>query len=185
MSTKTVNGILFIIAAIAPLVFYLVLGTEDGLGILTDLQTEKFVYWFMLSMPIALMLTMNSMKGGSGAGYAQVGFLIVVIAYGVVTVGDLVGAAGASTSDLGDAVGQAGWGSMMLGLTLTGIGYYVQKIFPVWLSGILIAVSAYAFILIGIIGTSLDPDSPLFFVAWIGFTVSLLLLGVFTLRKKD
>ena len=74
---------------------------------------------------------------------------------------------------------------MMLGMAITGIGYYVQKIFPTWLSGILIAISVYAFIVVGIIGTSLDPDSPLFMVAWLGFTVSLLLLGVFTLRKKD
>ena len=44
MSTKTVNGILFIIAAIAPFVFYMGLGT-DGAGILTDLETEKFVFW--------------------------------------------------------------------------------------------------------------------------------------------
>jgi len=185
MSTKTVNGILFIIAAIAPLVFYFGLGTENGTGVLTDLETEKFVYWIMLSMPIALMLTLNSMKGGSGAGYAQVGLLIVVIAYAVGTVGDLVGAASESTAQLGDAVGQAGWGSMMLSLAITGVGYYVQKIFPTWLSGILIAISVYAFIVVGIIGTSLDPDSPLFMVAWLGFTVSLLLLGVFTLRKKD
>lgn len=184
MSTKTVNGILFIIAAIAPFVFYLGLGT-DGAGILTDLETEKFVFWVMLSLPIALMMTLNTMKGGSGAEYAHIGLLIITIAYAVGTVGDLVGAASESTKQLGDAVGQAGWGAMMLGMAITGIGYYVQKNFPVWLSGILTAVAAYGFIIVGIIGTSLDPDSPLFMVAWLGFAISSLLLGVFTIRKKD
>jgi hypothetical protein len=78
MSSKTVNGVLFIIAGLAPLLIYLGLG-PDGTGILDVNLTEKLAIWFTLSTPIALMMTVDAMKGGSGHGYAKAGFVIVVI----------------------------------------------------------------------------------------------------------
>ena len=58
MNTKTVNGVLFIIAALAPLVLYLGLG-PDGTGILEIELTEKLVTWIMFCAPIAIMMTLS------------------------------------------------------------------------------------------------------------------------------
>ena len=112
MNTKTVNGVLFIIAALAPLVLYLGLG-PDGTGILEIELTEKLVTWIMFCAPIAIMMTRDAIKGGEGYGLVNAGFLIVIIAWAVGIVADAFN--GAEMSDTGEAIGAFGWSSMFLG----------------------------------------------------------------------
>ena len=88
MNAKTVNGILFIIAGIAPLVIYLGLG-PDGTGILEANLTEKLATWVMFSAPIAIMMTRDAIKSGAGHGIVSAGFLIMIIALPVGIVADV------------------------------------------------------------------------------------------------
>ena len=87
MTAKTINGILFIVAGIAPLIIYLGLG-PDGTGLLEVDLTEKLATWLMFSAPIAIMMTRDSIKGGEGYGLVNAGFLIFIIAWPVGIVAD-------------------------------------------------------------------------------------------------
>ena len=78
MSTTRITGLLFIICAVTPLVFYLGLG-PDGADILNITLTEKLVTRIMLGLPIAFMMTLGTMKGGQGYEIAKAGFLIMLI----------------------------------------------------------------------------------------------------------
>ena len=65
LSSQTTTGVLFIIAAIAPLVIYMGLGAEGG-GVLDASLTEKLAVWVMFALPVAFMMTVDAMGGGSG-----------------------------------------------------------------------------------------------------------------------
>ena len=182
MNTKTVNGVLFIIAALTPLVLYLGLG-PDGTGILEIELTEKLVTWIMFCAPIAIMMTRDAIKGGEGYGLVNAGFLIVIIAWAVGIVADAFN--GAEMSDTGEAIGAFGWSSMFLGLFVSGIGYYVHRFFPVWLCALLCIVTAYGFIVLGFVNVTPDNEGILFMPMWLGFTLTILLLGIFRMRRES
>ena len=184
MSTTRITGLLFIICAVTPLVFYLGLG-PDGADILNITLTEKLVTWIMLGLPIAFMMTLGTMKGGPGYEIAKAGFLIMVISLAVGIVGDSFNAVGTAEMDAnGDAVGTFGWSSMMIAFTITGIGYFLHKSFPQWVSGLLVVIGVYGFILLGFLGSNEDIPDVAELPLWLGFTAALLLLGIFTLIGK-
>ena len=78
MTTTRITGILFIISAVTPLLFYLGLGPE-GADIIDITMTEKLVTWIMLGLPIAFMMTLGTMKGGQGYEISKSGFIIMII----------------------------------------------------------------------------------------------------------
>jgi drug/metabolite transporter (DMT)-like permease len=180
ISSKTMNGILFIIAGIAPLVIYIGLG-PDGADIFDAKLTETLVFWIMLSAPIALMMTANTIKDGDGHGFVKAGLLIFIIAYTGGSVGDAL--SGSGMNEMGAAISEPFWAAMMLGFTVTAIGYYLQKKFPVWLSGLMAIAGIYGFIALGFI--DLTANEVLEMPLWIGFTLVLVLLGIFTIKKAD
>ena len=182
MNAKTVNGILFIIAGIAPLVIYLGLG-PDGTGILEANLTEKLATWVMFSAPIAIMMTRDAIKSGAGHGIVSAGFLIMIIALHVGIVADAFN--GSSMTDYGDIIGEFGWSSMFLGLFVSRIGYYVNKFFPMWLCALLCVVTAYGFIVLGFIDVTPDNEGALFLPMWLGFTLTIILLGIFRMRREN
>ena len=180
MTSKMVNGLLFISGGLAPIVLYLALGPE-GADILDAKLTENLVFWIMLSIPIAFMMTASTMKDGPGSIYAKVGLLIFVIAYAGGSVGDAVFASG--NEQLGEAIQDPFWAGMMLAFAITAVGYYLQKNFPVWLSGLMALAGVYGFIAIAFI--DLNANEALELHLWLGFTGILILLGVFTILKKE
>ena len=182
MTAKTINGILFIVAGIAPLIIYLGLG-PDGTGLLELDLTEKLATWLMFSAPIAIMMTRDSIKGGEGYGLVNAGFLIFVIAWPVGIVADAFN--GALMEESADAIGAFGWSSMMLGFFISGIGYYVNKFFPIWLCGLLCLITAYGFIALGFINMTPDNEDALLLPLWLGFTLTIVLLGIFRMRKES
>ena len=183
MSTKMANGLLFIIAGLAPLVIYMGLGPDGG-DILDASMTERVATWFIFSMAIALMMTKDTMQGGSGYHLANAGFIIVVIASGAGIVVDAFN--GAEKDAYVEILGPNIWSSFMLGMFITALGYYIQKNFPIWLSGLGMVVTAAAFIVFGfeVIDVS-DPTEVALIPIWIGFTLVAILYGVFTIRKTD
>ena len=62
MNSKTINGILFIVAALSPIIVCLGLGTPDGTKILDAKMTGNLAFWLMLTTPIAFMMTADTMK---------------------------------------------------------------------------------------------------------------------------
>ena len=75
------------------------------------------------------------------------------------------------------------WPAMMMGFGITGMGYYVQKTFPTWLSGLMMLLGVYGFVFLGIIGV--EEDSILELPLWLGFTITNVALGILTIRKKN
>ena len=71
----------------------------------------------------------------------------------------------------------------MMGFGITGMGYYVQKTFPTWLSGLMMLLGVYGFVFLGIIGV--EEDSILELPLWLGFTITNVALGILTIRKKN
>ena len=176
MSTKTVNGILFIVGAIAPIAIYMGLGPDGG-DVINMATAEKFAYWIMLSLPIAFMVTADTMSGGSGHSYAKAGLLIMIISYAAGSLGDGIAV---QNSEMGEALQSTFWPAMMMGFGITGIGYFVQKTFPTWISGLMILVGLFGFVVIGVLGTDSEAlELPL----WLGFTITNLSLGILTIRK--
>ena len=55
MSSRVVNGLMFILAGITPIVVYLGLG-PDGAGILSMARTEQVFAYLFFSLPIAFMM---------------------------------------------------------------------------------------------------------------------------------
>mgnify|MGYP001159426703 FL=1 len=182
MNTKTANGILFIIAGIAPLIIYMGLGSE-GSGLLDANLTEKLATWAMFCAPIAVMMTRDAIKGGEGFGVVNAGFLIMILAWPVGIVADSFN--GAEMTDFADIIGEFGWSSMFLGLFVSGIGYYINKFFPIWLSILLCVVTAYGFIVLGFVDVTPDNEDALFLPMWLGFTLTIILLGIFRIRRES
>ena len=178
ISSKTINGILFIIAGLGPLIVYMGLGPLD---ILSTKWTETLVFWLMLSAPIAFMMTASTIKDGEGYGFVKAGLLVMIIAYTGGSVGDAL--RGSGMDEMAEAISTPFWAAMMLGFSLTAVGYYLQKNFPVWLSGLMAIAGIYGFIAIGFLDLSANEilELPL----WIGFTGTLVLLGIFTIIRKD
>ena len=177
MSSKMTNGILFIIGAIAPIVVYLGLGPDGG-DIIDVATAERIVFWIILSLPIAYMMTADTMSGGAGHGYAKAGLLILIISYTAGSVGDAIAA---QNIELGEALQSTFWPALMMGLGITGMGYFVQKIFPTWLSVLMMLLGIFGFVVIGVIGITDNAvlETPL----WLGFTLINISLGVLTIRK--
>jgi len=181
MNSKMTNGILFIVGALAPFIIYMGLG-PDGADMLDVAGAEKWVFLFMLSIPIAFMMTADTMKGGSGHGYAKAGLIIIIIAYTGGSVGDAIGAQDEFKS-LGSSLQATFWTAMLIGVGVTGIGYFVQKTFPSWLCGLMMLIGVYAFVVFGIMGIS--DDDALSMPAWIGMMLSFLCLGILTIRNRN
>ena len=179
MTSKMLTGLLFIISGIAPLVIYLGLSPE-GADIIDAKLTESLVFWIMLSAPIAFMMTSNTTKDGEGHGFIKAGLLIIIIAYTGGSVGDAL--RGSGMEEMADAISDPFWAAMMLGFTVTAVGYYLQKNFPVWLSGLMAIVGIYGFIALAFI--DLNANEALEMPLWLGFTGVFILLGIFTIRSK-
>ena len=81
MKSNTLRGLLFVIGAVSPVLFYILL-SPDGLDVITTQQSELIASWLLLSVPIAYMRTTNTITAGTGKEMAQIGVLITVIAYG-------------------------------------------------------------------------------------------------------
>ena len=180
MKSNTLTGLLFVIGAVSPVLFYIVL-SPDGLDVITTQQSELIASWLLLSVPIAYMRTTNTMTAGTGKEMAQIGVLITVIAYGGGMVADAYGAAGDNAAS--DTIGQLLWSTMFIGTFFMGLGYYLVKFFPTILSVLLSIVGVFGFLAIGIGGTG--DESSLMMVVFPVWILIMLAMGIVTLRKTD
>jgi|TARA_B110000116_G_scaffold177918_1_gene154059 hypothetical protein len=180
MNSNTITGIFFLVGGVTPLLFYMAL-SPDGLDVLTTQQTELIASWLLLSIPIAYMRTTNTMTAGMGKEMAQIGVLVTIVAAAGGMVADSFGAAGDEATR--NSIGQLLWSTMMIGTFFMGLGYYLEKAFPVVISGLLMLLGVVGFLVLGIGGADADENSVLMVVMpiWI---LLIIAMGVITLRRK-
>ena len=133
MTNKLANGILFIIAGLGSIVAYMALGET---GLLDKGHTEKFAAYALLAVPLAFMMTRNIAKNT----FIDAGLIIIVVGLSIGLVSDAINSAelGGDSEKMGEALAWTGWSIMYLGISITGIGYLRTKLFPKWLSGLLL-----------------------------------------------
>ena len=182
MTDKMVNGILFIIAGLGSMVAYIALGET---GFLDAGHTEKFAAYALLTLPIAFMMTKNVARNT----YIDAGLIIIVVGLSIGLVSDAINSAelGGDSEKMGEALAWTGWSIMYLGISITGIGYLRTKLFPKWLSGLLILTSFVMFAFLAVLnGEQLETNGdnivpPL----WMINSIVLVILGIFTMRRSE
>jgi len=182
MTDKMVNGILFIIAGLGPLLVYMALGET---GILDKGHTEKIAAYVLLTIPLAFMMTRNVERNT----FIDAGLLVIVVGLTAGIVSDAINSAelGAESDSIGNAIGVTAWSSMYLGIFITGIGYLRTNLFPKWLSGLLSAASLAMFAFIAVLngeqlsnyGDNIVP------IIWVINSLVLVILGIFTMRRAE
>ena len=71
----------------------------------------------------------------------------------------------------------------MIGTFFLGLGYYLEKAFPVVVSGLLMLLGVVGFLVLGIGGTDQDENSLLMVVMPI-WMLLIIAMGVITLRRE-
>ena len=182
MTNKMGNGILFIIAGLGPIIAYLALGET---GLLDKGHTEKFAAYALLTMPLAFMMTRNVAKNT----FIDAGLIIIVIGLSIGLVSDAINSAelGGDPDSIGEALAWTGWSIMYLGISITGIGYLRNNLFPNWLSGLLILTSFVMFAFLAILdGEQLaDIGGDIVPPLWGINSLVLVILGIFTMRRTE
>jgi hypothetical protein len=188
MTDKMINGIFFIIAGLGSIAVYILLGET---GILDKGHTEKIAAYALITIPLAFMVTRNVEKNAfiKVQTYIDAGLLMMVVGLSLGLVSDAINSAELSAeSDLiGEAIGGTGWSIMYLGIFFTGLGYLCTNLFPKWLSGLLSLASFVMFAYLAILSPEQLSNSGDSIVAplWIINSLVLVILGIFTIRRKE
>ena len=179
---KTINGILFIIAGLGPLLVYMALGET---GILDKGHTEKIAAYALVTIPLAFMMTRNVVRNT----FIDAGLLIIVVGLSMGLVSDAINSAelSAESDSIGEAIAWTGWSIMYLGISITGIGYLRTNLFPNWLSGLLSLTSFVMFAFLAILSpeqlsNNVDNIMP---PLWMINSLVLVILGIFTIRRAE
>ena len=182
MTNKLANGILFIIAGLGSIVAYMALGET---GLLDKGHTEKIAAYALLTIPLAFMMTRNVVRNT----YIDAGLIIIVVGLSIGLVSDAINSAelGGDSEKMGEALAWTGWSIMYLGISITGIGYLRTKLFPKWLSGLLILTSFVMFAFLAVLnGEQLaDFGGDIVPPIWVINSLVLVILGIFTMRRAE
>jgi hypothetical protein len=160
-------------------------------GLLSKAHTEKIAAYALITIPLAFMVTRNIEKDAfiKVQTYIDSGLLMMVVGLSMGLVSDAINSAEISTeSDLiGDAIAWTGWSIMYLGIFFTGLGYLCTNLFPNWLSGLLSFTSFIMFAYLAILSPEQLSNSGDSIVAplWMLNSLVLVILGIFTIRRKD
>ena len=182
MTDKMVNGILFIIAGLGSVAVYLGLGET---GLLDKGHTEKFAAYALLTIPLAFMMTRNIVRNT----YIDAGLIIIVVGLTMGLVSDAINSAELSgeSKKIGEVVMGTAWSIMYLGIFITGIGYLRTKLFPQWLSGLLVLASFVMFAFLAVLNSEqLETNGEnLVPILWMMNSIVLVILGIFTIRRTE
>jgi hypothetical protein len=121
------------------------------------------------------------MPTGIGKEMAQIGMLLLVIGIAGGMVADSFASVGEDASQ--EAIGRILWGTMFLGMSFTGLGYYLEEFFNKILSGSLGLLGCVGFLVIAIGGAT--DDNAGMMIIWPLWMLVMLILGVITLRKAE
>ena len=181
MTDKMVNGILFIVAGLGPILIYIGLGET---GILDKGHTEKIAAYALLTFPLAFMMTRNVQR----TRFIDAGLLIIVVGLTAGIISDAINSAEISAeSDLiGEAIATTAWSAMYLGIFITGRGYIRTTLFPKWLSGLLSVASLVMFAFLAVLSAEqVSNNENLVGPLWMIVSLVIVILGIFTMRRAD
>ena len=181
MTDKMVNGILFIIAGLGPILVYIGLGET---GILDKGHTEKIAAYTLLTFPLAFMMTRNVQKNS----FIDAGLLIIVIGLTAGLVSDAINSAEISTEtdSIGKAIGATAWSVMYLGIFISGIGYLRTNLFPKWLSGLLAVASFVFFAFLAVLSAEqVSNNEDIVGPLWMIVSLVIIIVGIFTMRRAE
>ncbi len=179
MSSRLVNGLMFVLAGITPIVVYLGLG-PDGAGILSKARTEQVFAYLFFSLPIAFMM----LRKDETNNWLDAGLLILVASMSMGMVADALGA-DIQFSAMSDAVSITAYSSIMLGAFICGIGALRTDLFPKWLSGVFTIASGLSFLLLAT-AEPVDLDTnELLIPAFMSVHLVMIILGIYTIRRHD
>lgn len=147
---------------------------------------------FMFIMVAGLQGLRNTMNEGPGSNYAAIGVLIVTMS-AAISLGELAmslgvadaGSAGAvelatTLYYVGSAIGVVSSAGMFLGFATIALAVYLQKNHNQIISGLLFITAVF-----GLIVALVDYTNNLMIVGYMGMTVSVILIGVSTLRSSE
>ena len=91
------------------------------------------------------------------------------------------------SDSIGEAIAWTGWSIMYLGIFITGIGYLQTNLFPNWLSGLLSITSfvMFAFLAISSPDQLSNNGDDIVPPLWMINSLVLVILGIFTIRRKE
>ena len=179
MNINTANSLLFVTAGLTPFIVYLGLG-PDGAAILDQARAEQCFAYLFFSLPIAILMARRIEKNY----FIDGGLIIIVASMSMAMAADAFRAA-ANLSDVANAIAVTAYSSTILGVSISGIGFFRTTIFPKWLSGLLTVVTAIGFILLATSEPSAIQTSVIILPFLLAFHVILIVLGVFMFRRND
>ena len=154
-------------------------------GLLDKVHTEKFAAYALLTIPLAFMMTRNILRNT----YIDAGLIIIVVGLTMGLVSDAINSAELSgeSKKIGEVVMGTAWSIMYLGIFITGIGYLRTKLFPQWLSGLLVLVSFVMFAFLAVLNSEqLETNGEnLVPILWMMNSIVLVILGIFTIRRTE
>ena len=197
MNTRNVTGLTLIIAPIVVILSWIVWsmidpegpsasGTRANADILQPLMLVVLVALSLWS--IGLYNLSRTMVDGDGGDYANIGGLMILAALPVIIAEVGLYYASGSIADAilsdnfysgGEAIGMAGTLIQFVGFAIVGIGILLQKNFN--------QIIAWLFILVGIVGAVIcivAYDSQLLGIAYVGFVIATVLVGINRIRAK-
>ena len=197
MNTRNVTGLTLIIAPIVVILSWIVWsmidpegpsasGTRANADILQPLMLVVLVALSLWS--IGLYNLSRTMVDGDGGDYANIGGLMILAALPVIIAEVGLYYASGSIADAilsdnfysgGEAIGMAGTLIQFVGFAIVGIGILLQKNFN--------QIIAWLFILVGIVGAVIciiAYGSDLLGIAYVGFVIATVLVGINRIRAK-
>lgn len=207
MTSRTMIGRLLILGPIGMIACWLgwsiVIGNPDAgdhaAMVAAVSQNPESTKWllglaalFMFFLVGGLAGLRNTMTGGPGSSYAAMGVLIIIMsaAFGLgeialtIVAGD-VGSAGNAAAAMtiylaGNGIGAVSSAGIFLGFAALGLGVYIQKNFNTIIACLLTVTSLF-----GLVMALYDYGSVLLAVGFIGMTISVVAMGVSTLRSSE
>lgn len=197
MNTRNVTGLTLIVAPIVVILSWIVWSVVDPEGPSASgtranadiLQPLMLVVLVALSLwSIGLYNLSRTMVDGDGGDYANIGGLMILAALPVILAEIGLYYASGSIADAvlsdnfytgGQAVGLAGTLIQFVGFAIVGIGILLQKNFN--------QIIAWLFILVGVVGAVIcivAYDSQLLGIAYVGFVIATVLVGINRIRAK-
>ena len=207
MSSRTMTGRLLILSPIGLMASWIIWGgvmgfpdSGDHEAMVAGMSANAVATKWLLGLAMLFVFLLigglaglrSSMAGGSGSDYATLGIIVIAMSatfnFGEIAASIAaadVGAAGDGTRAMtiylaGNGIGATSTAGILLGTAILGYAVYIQKNFHLIIAAVLIAT--------GLLGAGMalyDYGSPLMVIGFMGMSLSIVAMGVSTLRSSD
>ena len=207
MSSRTMTGRLLILSPIGLMASWIIWGgvmgfpdSGDHAAMVAGMSANAVATKWLLGLAMLFVFLLigglaglrSSMTGGSGSDYATLGIIVIAMSatfnFGEIAASIAaadVGAAGDGARAMtiylaGNGIGATSTAGILLGTAILGYAVYIQKNFHLIIAAVLIATGLFG------AGMALyDYGSPLMVIGFMGMSLSIVAMGVSTLRSSD